>query len=110
MRLDFLADPALAERVTVIHADTGEPIEDLAWADDEAGVYATIKRRPRTMTDTANADLRIKDAVGGWALQIHTGVIEFVDRMVSPFKAELLALLEDPDVVAKIRATLNQPS
>jgi hypothetical protein len=104
MRLDFLADPALAERVIVVDAETGEPIENLAWADDETGVYATIKQRPRTMADPKNADLRVKSP-DGFALQIHTG--EFVDRAVNPFKAELMALLDDPDVVAKLKIVIT---
>jgi hypothetical protein len=106
MRLDFLADPALAERVIVVDAETGEPIENLAWADDETGVYATIKQRPRTMADPKNADLRVKSP-DGFALQIHTGEIEFVDRAVNPFKAELMALLDDPDVVAKLKIVIT---
>jgi hypothetical protein len=104
MRLDFVADPALAERIIVVDAETGEPIEHVAWADDETGVYATIKHRPRTMADPLNADLRIKTP-DGHAHQIHIGAIEFVER-TETFKAELLALLDDPDVVAKIRQLL----
>jgi hypothetical protein len=103
LRLDFQAVPSLAERYAVLDAETGEPIEDIAWADDETGTYATIKKRPRTITDPQVADLRIKSADGRFALQIHRGAIEFLDRAVSPFKAELLALLDDPDVIAAIR-------
>ena len=109
MRLDFLADPALAQRVVVIDAETGEPIENIAWADDETGVYTTIKQRPRTMADQPNADLRVKSP-NGFALQIHNGAIEFVERTANPFKAELLALLDDPDVAAKIRVLLRDPT
>lgn len=106
MRLDFLAQADLAERWAIIDAESGEPIEDVAWADSELGVWATIKKRPRTMSDPPGADLRIRSENGNFALTIHRGTIELVDRMVSPFKAEFLALLDDPEVVAKIRAII----
>jgi hypothetical protein len=107
MRLDFLTDPTLAERWAVINTETGEPIEDLAWADADSGIYATIKRRPRTMSDPPGTDLRIRSENGNFALNIHRGSIELLDRTESPFKAEMLALLDDPDVIAKLRTILN---
>lgn len=107
MRVDFLTDPALAERWAVIDAETGEPVEDVAWADPEAGIWATIKKRPRTMSDPPGVDLLIRSENGNFALTIHRGAIELVDRMVSPLKGELLALLDDPDVVAKIKSLVT---
>jgi hypothetical protein len=103
MRVDFLADPALAAQWAVVDADSGEEVADVAWADPEAGVYATIKKRPRTMGDPPGIDLRIRSENGNFALAIHRDAIELVERNVSPLKAEFLALLDDPDVIAKIK-------
>ena len=107
MRVDFLADPALAERWSVIDAESGEPIEDLAWADSELGIWATIKKRPRTLSDPPGTDLRICSENGNFSLTIHRGAIELVDRTVSPLKGELLSLLDDPDVISRLRAILQ---
>ena len=65
MKFDFLADPALAERFAVVNAETGEPIEDVAWADDEAGAYATISRELADATGTGVTRIGVIDAEPG---------------------------------------------
>lgn len=102
MRLDFLADPTLAERYLIVDADAGEPIEHIAWADPETGTYAVVKQRPKTFRDRPNADLTVTRD-GAPVLVERVGAIEVIDKTISPFKAELLALLDDPDVAAKVR-------
>jgi hypothetical protein len=110
MRLDFLVDPTLVARWAVVDADSGEEIQDVAWADPESGIYATIKKRPRTMGDPSGIDLRIRSDNGNFALAIHRGQIELVDRYANPLKAEFLALLDDPDVIAKIKMLAQRSS
>lgn len=108
MRVDFLADPALAERWQVMDAETGEEITNVAWVDQDIGLYATVKARPRTMSDPPNTDLRIRSENGQYALQIHRGELDLVERHVHPLKAEFLALLDDPDVAEKIKTLIRR--
>jgi hypothetical protein len=44
MRFDARADPAVVKRLQVVDLTTGRAIEDVAWADDEIGAYATFRR------------------------------------------------------------------
>ena len=106
-RIDFMSDEAVAERFEVILAETGEPIQDVAWADPEAGIYATVKSRQRTMSDPPGVDLRIRSETGNFALKVHRAEIELIDRKANPLKAEFLALLDDPEVIAKLKHALT---
>jgi hypothetical protein len=105
MRFDFLADPTLAERYVIADAETGEPVEHIAWVDTDAGTYATVKQRPRTFRDRPGTSLDVTRD-GAPVLITETRPVDVIDKTVSPFKAELLALLDDPDVAAKVREIL----
>ena len=91
-----------SERYEVIDLETGEPIKNIAWADDQAGKYETFRMRPRTLSDPSDADLRLYHSDGKPKIDEHEGEIEIVDLSVHPLKGPLLALLDDPDVVAKV--------
>ncbi len=86
----------------VIDVETGEEIEHIAWADDAAGKYAVFATRGRTLADAKDADLRLYDSDGNPKVRDREGEIEIVDLSVNPFKAPLLALLDDPDVKAAV--------
>lgn len=107
MRIDFDKDPELAKRWLVLDAETGEPIEHVAWANDSAAQYAVYQIRPKTFNDPPHADLRIRDMAGNFALRVKSGQIELVDQSVDPFKATLLEFLDDPDIVGKLKRKLN---
>ncbi len=110
MQVHFIADPEAAGRYQVIDLESGEEIEDVAWADDDIGEYHVILLRGRTLADAADVDLRIRDKNGGFKVKACQGEIEIIDRAVDPFKESLLALLDDPDVVEKLRQVLRPKS
>lgn len=107
MRVDFIANPEFAERYLVTNAEDGEEIKDIAWADDEARRYARFRCRPRMLTDPKGADLRLRHPDGTFRLAEHNAEIQIEDLAVNPLKEALLALLDDPEVIAKLRALLT---
>jgi hypothetical protein len=109
MRLNFERHPELAQRWVVVDADSGDPIEDVAWADSTAGTYGIYRMRPRTFSDPPSADLRLRDENGKPLITAKTGAVEFVDQSADPLKAHMLALLDDPDVIAKLKRRLSLP-
>ena len=96
----------------VIDVETGEEIENIAWADDEAGTFGVFAMRGRTLADAKDADLRLYHSDGKPRINECKGEIEIVDLNVDPFKAQMMALLRDPDirkaVVGVIRDALNR--
>ncbi len=107
MRVDFIAEPEAAKRYQVIDLDSGEEIENVAWADDEAEAYGVFRMRGRTMSDGSDADLRLLDAAGHFKVDEEEGEIEIIDLAHNPLKGPLLALLEDPEVIAALKAKLG---
>ena len=91
-----------AGKFEVIDLETDEEIKDIAWADDEAGKYGVFATRGRTLADAKDADLRLYDLDGNPKVTEREGDIEIVDLSVNPFKAPLLALLDDPEVKDKV--------
>ena len=102
--------PTTSERYEVIDLETGEAIEHIAWADDEAGTYGVFRTRPRTLDDAKDADLRLYDSDFKPKIDEHKGEIEIVDLAENPLKGPLLALLDDPEVVEKLRRMLGPKS
>ena len=97
------SDPEkFAGKYEVVDLKTGEKIENIAWADDETGTYGVFRTRGRTLNDAKDADLRLYDSDGKPKVDDCKGDIEIIDTAENPLKAPLLALLDDPDVVAKI--------
>ena len=87
-----------AGKFEVIDVETGEEIEDIAWADDDAGTYGVFAMRGRTLADAKDADLRLYDSDGNPKVTEREGEIEIVDLSVNPFKESLMAMLHDADV------------
>ena len=110
MRVDFMMDAEAAGRYQVVDLESGEEIENVAWADDDTGEYKVILLRGRTLADASDVDLRVKAKNGGFKVKACQGEIEIVDRAENPFKEPLLALLDDPDVVEKLRRVLGSKS
>ena len=110
MRVDFTTDSEVSGRYEVIDVETGEEIENIAWADDEAGAYGVFRTRARTLSDAEDADLRLYHSDGKPKIDEHEGEIEIVDLSINPLKAPLLALLDDPEVAAKLRSILEPKS
>ena len=102
MRIDNSDAEKFPGKFEVIDVETGDEIEHIAWADDEAGTYAVFATRGRTLADAENADLRLYDSQGNPKVIEHKGEIEIIDLSVNPFKAPLLALLDDPEVKDKV--------
>ena len=108
MRVDFIANPDQADLYEVVDQESGEEIENIAWADDEAGSYGVFRVRGRTLADAKDADLRLLDKSGGFRVNEHKGDIQIVDLSENPLKAPLLALLDDPEVkAAVVRLTVD---
>ena len=102
MQVNFITDPEAAGCYEVIDVETGEEIENIAWADDEAGGYGVFRTRGRTLSDAEDADLRLYHLDGKPKIDEHEGEIEIVDLSINPLKAQLLALLDDPEVKAAV--------
>jgi hypothetical protein len=102
--------PTTPERYEVIDLETGEAIDHIAWADEESDRYEVFRTRPRTLSDPPDADLRLYDSEGRPKVDAHEGNIEIVDLAENPLKGPLLALLDDPEVVAKLRRVLEPKS
>ena len=109
MQIDFLKNPEAAGRYQVIDLESGEDIEGVAWADDDTGNHTVFLTRSRTLDDAADVDLRIVDKSGAFKVKACQGEIEIVD-LAAPLKAPLLALLDDPEVVEKLRQVLGKKS
>ncbi len=86
----------------VVDIETGEEIENIAWADDETGTYGVFRLRGRTLADAKDADLRLREKSGGFKITEYEGEIKIVDLSENPLKAPLLALLRDPEVAATV--------
>lgn len=102
MQVNFITDPAAANRFEVVDQETGETIENIAWADDEAGEYHVFRIRARNLSDAKDADLRLRDRAGVFKVDEHEGEIQIVNLAENPMKAPLLALLDDPEVKAAV--------
>ena len=89
-------------RYDVIDVETGEEIENIAWADDDKGECYVFRTRGRTLADAPGADLRLGDGSGSFKVKIHEGGIKIVDLSENSFKVDLLTLLRDPDVAAAV--------
>ena len=82
----------------VIDVETGDEIEHIAWADDEAGTFGVFAMRGRTLSDYKDADLRLYHSDGTPRIIEGKGEIKIVDLSVDPFKESLMNLLRDSDV------------
>jgi len=98
MRIDNSDMEEFPGKLEVIDLETGEEIENIAWADDGTGECYVFRTRARTLADAPDADLRLGDGPGSFKVKIHKGGIKIVDLSVDPFKAPLLALLDDPEI------------
>ena len=110
MQVNFITDLDAAGRYQVVDLDSGEEIENVAWADEDAGVYHVFCMRGRVLADASDADLRLRDKDGDFRVKAYDGDIQIVDLAENPIKGPLLALLDDPEVVAKLRSVLKPKS
>ena len=102
MRIQNSDAEKFAGRYEVVDVETGEEIENIAWADDETGTYGVFRMRGRTLADAKDADLRLRDRSGDFKITEEAGEIKIVDLSENPFKVDLLTLLRDPEVAAAV--------
>lgn len=110
MYVNFISKPDAVPQFQIVDVDTGEIIPNVACADDETGEYQVFRVRPRTMADGPDIDLRLRSQCGGFRVDGKQGNIAIIDLGQNPMKGPLLALLDDPDVVAKLRRVLKPRS
>ncbi len=110
MYVNFISKPETAKQFQIVDVDTGEVIENVASADDETGEYSVYRMRQQTLQDGPFVDLRLRSQSGGFRVDGEKGNIAIIDLGQNPMKAPLLALLDDPDVIDKLRRVLEPRS
>ena len=108
MILDFIANPALINRYEVQDAETGEEIENPAYADTETGELRVFKLRPMNLGDKPGCDLRIKAPDGSYALAEWGGEFEIIDLEEDVMKTEFLRFLDSPEGRAIIETIVRE--
>lgn len=73
MKIDVRRDPSILKRLSVVRLDTMLPVEDIAWADDNEGIYATWKRsgqHNKIETDAAGKRVVVEHVMGRNSIRI----------------------------------------